>query len=37
MIDFAKEVFNNRYNQIHNSLGSIADDIYNETFKTNEK
>jgi hypothetical protein len=37
MIDFAKEVFNNRYNQIHNSLGSIADDIYNETFNTNEK
>ncbi len=37
MIDFAQEVFRNRYNQIHQSLGSIADDIYNETFNNNEK
>lgn len=32
MIEFAQEVFRNRYNQITQSLGNIADDIYNETF-----
>jgi len=32
MIEFAQEVFRNRYNQIHQSLGNIADDIYNETY-----
>lgn len=34
MIEFSQEVFRCRYNQIHQSLGSIADDIYNETYKT---
>jgi hypothetical protein len=33
MIEFAQEVFRNRYNQISQSLGNIADDIYNETYK----
>ena len=32
MIEFAQEVFRNRYNQITQSLGNIADDIYNETY-----
>ena len=32
MIEFAQEVFRNRYNKIYESLGSIADDIYNETY-----
>ena len=32
MIEFAQEVFRNRYNQIHQSLSNIADDIYNETY-----
>jgi hypothetical protein len=38
MIEFAQEVFRNRYNQITQSLGNIADDIYNETYggMTNE-
>ena len=35
MIEFAQEVFRNRYNQITQSLGNIADDIYNETFGGN--
>ena len=33
MVEFAQEVFRNRYNQVHQSLGNIADDLYNETFK----
>jgi hypothetical protein len=32
MIEFAQEVFRNRYNQITQSLGNIADDIYNENY-----
>ena len=32
MIEFAQEVFRNRYNQITQSLGNIANDIYNETY-----
>ncbi len=36
MIDFAQEVFRNRYNQITQSLGNIADDIYNETYGGNK-
>jgi hypothetical protein len=32
MIEFAQEVFRNRYNQITQSLGNIADDIYKETY-----
>jgi hypothetical protein len=32
MIEFAQEVFRNRYNQITQSLGNIADEIYNETY-----
>ena len=32
MMEFAQEVFRNRYNQITQSLCNIADDIYNETF-----
>ena len=32
MIQFAQEVYRNRYNQIYNSLGNIADDIYNEIY-----
>ena len=32
MIEFAQEVFRNRYNQITQSLDNIADDIYNETY-----
>ena len=36
MIKFAQEVFRNRYNQIHQSLGNIADDIYNETYGGNK-
>ena len=35
MIEFAQEVFRNRYNQISQSLGNIADDVYNETYKNN--
>ena len=37
MIEFAQEVFRNRYNQIYQSLGNIADDIYNETFGGGEQ
>ena len=37
MIEFAQEVFRNRYNQIHQSLGNIADDIYNETYGGGEQ
>jgi hypothetical protein len=36
MIKFAQEVFRNRYNQISQSLGNIADDIYNETYGGNK-
>ena len=36
MIEFAQEVFRNRYNQITQSLGNIADDIYNETYGGNK-
>ena len=32
MIEFAQEVFRNRYNQITQSLGNIEDEIYNETY-----
>ena len=32
MTEFAQEVFRNRYNQITQSLGNIADDIYNENY-----
>ena len=32
MIEFAQEVFRNRYNQITQSLGNIADEIYKETY-----
>ena len=32
MIEFSQEVFRNRYNQITQSLGNIADDIYNENY-----
>jgi hypothetical protein len=32
MIEFAQEVFRNRYNQVTQSLGNIADNIYNETY-----
>ena len=32
MIEFAQEVFRNRYNQITQSLGNIADDIYSENY-----
>ena len=35
-IEFAQEVFRNRYNQITQSLGNIADDIYNETYGGNK-
>ena len=37
MIEFAQEVFRNRYNQITQSLGNIADDIYNETYGGGEQ
>lgn len=33
MIEFAQEVFRNRYNQITQSLGNIADDIYKENYE----
>ena len=33
MIEFAQDVFRNRYNQISQSLGNIADNIYNETYE----
>jgi hypothetical protein len=33
MIEFAQEVFRNRYNQITQSLGNIADDIYKEIYE----
>ena len=36
MIEFAQEVFRNRYNQITQSLGNIANDIYNETYGGNK-
>jgi len=36
MIEFAQEVFRNRYNQIYQSLGNIADDIYNKTYGSNK-
>ena len=36
MIEFSQEVFRNRYNQVYQSLGSIADDKYNETFGGNK-
>jgi len=36
MIEFAQEVFRNRYNQVHQSLGNIADDVYNETYGNNK-
>lgn len=32
MIEFAQEVFRHRYNQVHQSLSNISDDIYKETF-----
>ena len=32
MTEFAQEVFRNRYNQITQSLGNIADDIYSENY-----
>ena len=32
MMEFAQEVYRNRYNQIYNSLGNIAEDIYNEIY-----
>jgi hypothetical protein len=32
MVEFSQEVFRNRYNQVYQSLGNIADEIYNETF-----
>ena len=37
MIEFAQEVFRNRYNQVHQSLSNIYDDIYNETFGGNNE
>ena len=37
MIEFAQEGFRNRYNQITQSLGNIADDIYNETYGGGEQ
>ena len=37
MIEFAQEVFRNRYNQITQSLGNIADDIYNENYGGGEQ
>ena len=37
MVEFSQEVFRNRYNQVYQSLGNIADDIYNETFGGNNK
>ena len=37
MIEFSQEVFRNRYNQITQSLGNIADDIYNETYGGGEQ
>ena len=36
MIEFSQEVFRNRYNQVYQSLGSIADDKYKETFGGNK-
>lgn len=33
MVEFAQEVFRNRYSGIYESLKNIADDLYNETFK----
>jgi hypothetical protein len=32
MIEFAQQVFRNRYSQVYQSLGNIADEIYNETY-----
>ena len=37
MVEFSQEVFRNRYNQVYQSLGNIADDIYNETFENNNE
>ena len=37
MVEFSQEVFRNRYNQVYQSLGNIADDIYNETFGGNNE
>ena len=37
MVEFSQEVFRNRYNQVYQSLGNIADDIYNETFGDNNE
>jgi hypothetical protein len=31
-IEFAKEVFANRYNQVFESLDSVANETYNETY-----
>lgn len=36
MIEFAQEVFRGRHNQITQSLGNIADDIYKQTFGGNK-
>jgi hypothetical protein len=36
MIEFAQEVFRNRYNQVHQSLSHISDDIYNEKYGKND-
>ena len=33
MVEFAQEVFRNRYNQIHQSLSKLSDNIYYETFE----
>lgn len=32
MIEFAQQVFRNRYNQVYQSLSKLADDTYKETY-----
>ena len=33
MIEFAAQVFRNRYNEVYQSLTKVATDTYNETYK----
>jgi hypothetical protein len=36
MIDFAEQVFRNRYNEVYQSLTKIATDTFNETYGGNK-
>jgi hypothetical protein len=37
MMNFAEQVFRNRYNEVYKSLTKVVTDTYNETFNPNEK